>query len=218
MLRLVSHPLCPYVQRAAIVAAEKRMELERVTVDLADRPDWFVAASPTGKVPLLIVGDTVLFESAAIAEYLDEVGGRPLLRSEPIARAKTRAWVQFASDTLAAIGTLYSAADEAAFDAAVSALNTRFERLESEIVGPWFEGERFGLADAAFAPVFRYLDSFERLADLELARDLEAIAAWRKRLAGRPSVTTASPPDYHKRLEAFLRARGSWLSQRIASR
>lgn len=60
MPKLVSHPLCPYVQRAAIVAAEKRIPLERMIVSLADRPHWFVKISPTGKVPLLIVDDEVL--------------------------------------------------------------------------------------------------------------------------------------------------------------
>ena len=64
---LVSHALCPYVQRAAIVALEKAIDFERIVVDLANKPAWFIERSPTGKVPLLIVGETTLFESAAIA-------------------------------------------------------------------------------------------------------------------------------------------------------
>ncbi|TGU31135.1 glutathione S-transferase family protein, partial [bacterium M00.F.Ca.ET.152.01.1.1] len=54
-LTLVSHHLCPYVQRAAIALAEKAVPFERVNVDLADKPDWFRAISPLGKVPLLRV-------------------------------------------------------------------------------------------------------------------------------------------------------------------
>lgn len=73
-LILVSHHLCPYVQRAAIALAEKSVPFERRFVDLADKPDWFRAISPLGKVPLLIVRqddgtDVVLFESAVICEY-----------------------------------------------------------------------------------------------------------------------------------------------------
>ena len=72
-LKLVSHHLCPYVQRAAIALAEKGVPFTRENIDLANRPDWFKAISPTGKVPLLIVdGRHVLFESAAICDYLDE--------------------------------------------------------------------------------------------------------------------------------------------------
>ena len=52
-LTLVSHLLCPYVQRAAIALAEKNVPFERVVIDLANKPDWFIAISPLGKVPLL---------------------------------------------------------------------------------------------------------------------------------------------------------------------
>ena len=82
-LKLVSHHLCPYVQRAVITLAEKGVAHERVYVDLADKPQWFRAISPLGKVPLLVVGDDVLFESAVICEYLDDTVG-PRLHPEEI--------------------------------------------------------------------------------------------------------------------------------------
>lgn len=72
-LTLVSHHLCPYVQRAAISLMEKGLSFERVTIDLADKPAWFKAISPLGKVPLLRVNEdgdeTVIFESAVILEF-----------------------------------------------------------------------------------------------------------------------------------------------------
>lgn len=52
-ITLVSFALCPYVQRAAIVLAEKNVPFTRIDVDLDDKPDWFRAISPLGKVPLL---------------------------------------------------------------------------------------------------------------------------------------------------------------------
>src|SRR5262252_630081 len=64
-LTLVSHDLCPYVQRAVIALAEKGVRFERVYIDLAAKPDWFRAISPLGKVPLLRVGADVIFQSAA---------------------------------------------------------------------------------------------------------------------------------------------------------
>jgi glutathione S-transferase len=87
-LRLVSHHLCPYVQRAVIALTEKGAAHERIYVDLAAKPDWFRAASPLGKVPLLMVGDTVLFESAVICEFLEEtVPGVQLHPEDAIERA-----------------------------------------------------------------------------------------------------------------------------------
>jgi glutathione S-transferase len=53
MLTLISHPLCPFVQRAAIVLLEKQVPFERINVDLSAKPACFLAMSPTGKVPML---------------------------------------------------------------------------------------------------------------------------------------------------------------------
>jgi glutathione S-transferase len=222
-LHLISHHLCPYVQRAVIVAAEKGLQLERTFIDLAAKPSWFLELSPTGKVPLLRITDTVgaehvLFESAVICEYLDETSPPPLLPVDPLARAKARAWVEFASGTLADIAGFYSAPDAAGFDSKQDALRQRFAQVEAALVGPWFAGARFGLVDAAFGPVFRYLDAFEALAGGDLAPGLSRLASWRASLAERPSVTGAVAPDYDCRLAAFLRARNSHLSGLMAAR
>ena len=86
-LTLVSHHLCPYVQRAAIALGEKGVAFERIAIDLAAKPDWFRAISPLGKVPLLRVArpgqdEAVLFESAVICEFIEETAGRPGPASE----------------------------------------------------------------------------------------------------------------------------------------
>ena len=148
-LRLISHKLCPYVQRAVIVATEKNIPFERVDIDLASKPDWFLKLSPTGKVPVLEVTESdgtthILFESAVIAEYLDEISGERLLPSEPLARARQRAWVEYASTVLADIARLYSSAGSGSFDDARISLEARLETLEHALAGPWFAGERFG--------------------------------------------------------------------------
>ena len=82
-LTLISHTLCPYVQRAVIALTEKGVPFERIDVDLANKPDWFLKISPLGKTPVLLVGDTAIFESAVILEYLEDTqapaaaSGRP---------------------------------------------------------------------------------------------------------------------------------------------
>lgn len=214
-LILVSHALCPYAQRAAIVALEKAIAFERITIDLANKPAWFVERSPTGKVPLLMIGDVTLFESAAIAEFLDEISGGSMLPKDFVERARHRAWVEFASGTLAEIGALYSAVEPAEFEKRREALAARFRRISDELAGRWFGGEEFGIVDAAFAPVFRYLDAFERHAGLFLLAGLPRLAQWRDRLSKRASVKAAVAPDFAERLRAFLVARGSHLSQRM---
>lgn len=106
-LTLISHPLCPYVQRAAIVLLEKGISFDRVNVDLSAKPAWFLEMSPTGKVPLLKIHGNegaykVLFESMPICEYLEETQtGVPLHSDDPVERAQHRAWIEFGSATLA---------------------------------------------------------------------------------------------------------------------
>lgn len=222
-LRLISHKLCPYVQRAAIVAKEKGIEFERVDIDLAAKPDWFLALSPTGKVPVLEVTDEdgsthILFESAVIAEYLDEISGNALLPADPLARARTRAWVEYASAALGDISRLYAAPDAASFEAAIGALEGRLATLEGEIASPFFGGISFGLADAAFAPVFRYLDVFERELGFTLVERPRRVAAWARELATRPSVIGAVPLDYADRLLAFAAGRHAHLARLLRDR
>jgi glutathione S-transferase len=217
-LELVSHHLCPYVQRAAITLAEKGVPFKRTYVDLADKPAWFAAISPLGKVPLLKVeegGRThVLFESAVICEYLDDTVAPRLHPEDPIARAQHRAWVEFASAILNDIGGYYAAPDVASFGRKAGDLRAKFSQLDRVLdpAGPYFAGARFSLVDAAFGPVFRYFDVFETFLLPGVLDHLPRVRAWRAALAGRPSVRAAVGADYPVRLDAFLRRRGSDLS------
>jgi glutathione S-transferase len=214
-LVLVSHALCPYVQRAAIVLKEKGVSFERVDVDLANKPDWFRRLSPLGKTPVLQVEGEALFESAVICEYLDETRPPRLHPDDAIERARERAWMEFGSAVLSGIAVLYSAADDAALEQAHAALRERFERVEGALSeGPWFAGARFSLVDAVFGPVFRY---FDVIPPDGLFDGLPRVTAWRTALAGRPSVRAAVAPGYAERLHAFLLARGTALSRRLAT-
>lgn len=213
MLILVSFDLCPYVQRAAIALAEKAVPFERRTIDLADRPGWFRALSPLGKVPLLQVGAEVLFESSVIVEYLEDTRAPALHPADPLARARHRAWMEFGSSILADIWVVETAPDPAAFETRRQALRAKFERLDGELgEGPYFAGAAFSLVDAVFAPVFRYFDVFDRLVDLGTFTDLPKVQAWRRALAARPSVKGAVVADYEARLEAFLHRQPSHLA------
>jgi glutathione S-transferase len=213
-LTLISFDLCPYVQRAAIVLAEKNVPFERVDVDLENKPEWFLKISPRGKVPLLKVGDDVLFESAAIVEYLDETNPPALHPANPVTRARHRAWMEFGSAVLGDIWTLEVTGDQAAFDAARAALKEKLARIESELGdGPYFAGKDFSIVDAVFAPAFRYFEVIDRLADLAVFDVLPKVQKWREALAARPSVKNAVVPDYNDRLLRFLQKKNGILGR-----
>src|SRR3954451_15521035 len=136
-LTLASHKLCPYVQRAVIALAEKGVPFTRLDVDLADKPDWFRRASPLGRTPVLLVGDTAIFESAVILEYLEDTQRPALHPADALTRAEHRAWIEFGSAILNDIAALYTAADATAFNAKTAALRGKFVRLEARLIGPW---------------------------------------------------------------------------------
>lgn len=201
---LVSHALCPYVQRAAIVLSEKGVPFERRDVDLANKPDWFLRLSPTGKTPMLLVEGHALFESAAICEYLDETALPRLHPVNAVRRAKHRAWMEFGSGMLNLISSFYNAAGEAAMQHCAREIHAPLSQLEAALGnGPYFDGD-FSIVDAVFGPVFRYFDVFETLADFGFFDGLSKVSAWRAALAARPSVRQAVSPQYNELLQAFI--------------
>ena len=209
-LTLISHKLCPYVQRAVIALNEKGVPFERVDIDLANKPDWFLKISPLGKVPVLVVrdddGEVALFESNVICEYIEDTQGGPKLHAQnPLQRAQHRAWMEFGSTILGELWGLETTGDPAVFEAKRVAVAAKFARVEEALgPGPFFAGDKFTLVDAVFAPIFRYFDVFDELIDLSIFAETPKVRAWRTQLAKRASVRNAVGVDYPQLLHAFL--------------
>jgi glutathione S-transferase len=217
-LTLISHKLCPYVQRAAIVLAEKGMAFERKDIDLAHKPDWFLKLSPLGKTPVLLVDGEAIFESAVICEYLDDTAAPRLHPQDALQRARHRGWMEFGSAVLNNIGAFYNAADEQALAAHAAELRNKFQQVEAALgEGPYFSGEGFSMVDAVFGPVFRYFDVFDAIGDFGVFAGLPKVNAWRHALTQRESVRQAVGADYPELLASFLQQRGSALSGRMAA-
>lgn len=215
-LKLISHTLCPYVQRARIVLAEKAIPHDLEFIDLANKPQWFTRISPLGKVPVLLTDGRPLFESSVITEYLDEVTPGSLHPDDPYDRARHRAWIEYASSTLSVVAALYNAADDALFHRQAEVLRRRFRTLESHIdQDPYFNGGSFSLVDAAFGPLFRYFDVIELFAEPGFFDGAPRVARWRGALAQRPSVRQAVVSDYARLLTRFLAARPSVLGRLV---
>lgn len=219
-LTLISHLLCPYVQRAVIVLEEKEIPYERIDIDLANKPDWFLKVSPMGKTPVLLVGDQPIFESAVICEYLDEITMHRIHPGTPLVRAQHRAWMEFASATLSAIGAMYGAPDEGSLATKVGDLRQKFLQVEVALNSatqhlPYFAGESFCMVDAAFAPVFRYFEVLDTIDDFGVFTHTPRVNAWRMALQQRDSVQKAVRTDYPELLSEFLIQRKSALSRRM---
>jgi glutathione S-transferase len=215
---LVSFKTCPWVQRAAIVLREKKIEFEFRHIEPDNRPDWFLAISPHKKVPVLRLDDRIsLFESNAIAEFLDETVPPRLHPEDSIARAVNRAWTDYVP-TFAGMVTATAYADtKADYDKAAALVPIAFERLEKALEkqggGPFFNGAAYALVDAAYAPFLQryfFLDRIRRLGHIE---NFPRLKAWGETLMACPSTHTFPPAEFEQLYRQAVRRRNKWVSQ-----
>src|ERR1700748_2812521 len=179
---LVSFKTCPWVQRSAIALREKGTPFEFRHIEPDNRPDWFLAISPHKKVPVLRIDDSLsLFESSAINEYLDETIAPRLHPEDPVQRAINRAWTDYVPTFSEHVTGVAYADDEAAAKKCLEKIPVAFERLEGALTkqgnGPLFNGEKYSLVDAAYAPFLQryyFLDRVKKLGQIEKYPRLKA--------------------------------------------
>lgn len=213
-ITLISHVLCPYVQRAVISLTEKNIAFERIDIDLANKPDWFQKISPLGKTPVLQIGEIVIFESNVILEYLEDTLVHPLHPSDALERAQHRSLIEFGSSILADIAGLYMASNQELFADKKANIIKKLSWLESQKNNsPWYGGDEFNLVDAVYGPVFRYFDTFEILEGMRFFKGLPKLSIWRNNLSKRASIQQAVSTDYPERLRMFIIKKNSHLSK-----
>ncbi|MFT5181903.1 MAG: glutathione S-transferase [Alphaproteobacteria bacterium] len=193
----------------------KEVEFEVTYVNLQDKPDWFLEISPHGKVPVLKVDDEILFESNAIAEYLDEMVEPPLHPADPIKRARNRAWTDFTSDFAGALGKIGYSKTREDMEAAVAEAPKRLQRLETALEGrgndgPFFNGKDLCLVDAAYAPFLQRYRFVDRLLHNDVLKDFPLINAWADALLADERITGAVPPNFEEEYTAGLKRRETY--------
>lgn len=220
-LHLISFKTCPFVQRAVQVLEEKGASYEITFIDLANKPDWFLAISPRGKVPVLQTEGTSLFESQAIAEYLDETLAPRLASESAVQRARERAWFSFAAEDLFfPMYRLMYAKDAAALSKEEAGIRERLARLEPELQGrDWLSGDggAFGLADVAMTPFFTRAELVRRWGGIDLLSGLPNVSAWANRLLARESAPRSVPADFEAVQRESLEKNGSAMLASAAS-
>lgn len=190
---LISFDLCPFVQRSIITLKRKGIRFKICFIDLPNKPEWFLKISPTGKVPLLIVRqsgqqDEILFESAVINEYLDEVNPPALMPADALVRAKHRAFIEFTSQLLVVQYKLTHAKNAEDKTALVVELKRQMAILMQEVQLPLFAGTNFSLIDAAIAPLIMRQRLIDREWNLDVIESNETCKKYAKNLLQRPSV------------------------------
>lgn len=214
---LISFLMCPYVRRARIVLLEKGIEHDVKYLDPSDLPPWFHDVSPMGKVPVLLVDKEPLFESMAIIEYLDEITPGSLHPSDVFEKAKNRSWIEFGNDLLSTTFDLIRTDDKKAYKKATASLDEHFDILEEDVLGegPFFNGDKFSIVDAVYAPIFHFHQAIQKIEDLGFFDDRPLLTTWCEHLLEYPSVRNSVPETFEERLEGWLHGQDSILSAKM---
>lgn len=211
--KLVSFPICPFVQRAVIMLKTKGQAYDIEYIDLQNTPQWYLDKVPTGKVPSLWVEDEVLFESSAINEFINETAeGEDMFPADPIQRARARAWIAFADQLLMNQFRMFVADGQEAFESERDQLLADTLKLAEAVKGPYFFGEQFTLTDIAFAPIFTRMKLAQPVyASLkEQAGEDSTLIQWIERLVALDQVKDSVLPDFEDRFFNFFKQRNSY--------
>ena len=209
---LVSFKTCPWVQRAAIVLREKNTPFEFRHIEPDNRPDWFLAISPHKKVPVLRVDDKVsLFELNAINEYLDETIAPRLHPEDPVARAINRAWTDYVPTfsehvTGWPMPTTRPPTRRPSTKSRWRSSGSR-SALEKQGGGPFFNGAKYSLVDAAYAPFLQRYFFLDRIRPIGQIEKYPRLKAWADTLMKRPSTHSFPAAEFEAMYRENVRRR-----------
>ena len=199
MLTLYHLWLSPFCRKVRIVLAEKNVEFDTKVEQVWDRRRDFLAMNPAGDVPVIVEPDgTVLADSVAICEYLEETHPEPvLLGTYPHQRAEVRrltAWFdrkfdREVTDKLITEKIMkrflgLGAPDSKAIRAAQANIHVHLDYIAYLTERRhWLAGDAMTLADVAAAA---HLSTVDYLGDVPWS-DHEAAKEWYARIKSRPS-------------------------------
>ncbi len=209
------------MQRAVIVMRAKDVDFEVTYINLRDKPGWFLKISPHGKVPVLQVDGEPLFESNAIAEYLDEAVEPRLHPVDPVKRARNRAWTDFVPTFAGALMGLYYGRTKENAEDRTKAARQRLNRLEEAIAnergndGPYFNGPQLCLVDAAYAPFLQRFLIVEQWLQSGVLDDYPLVNAWAHALVESDVVTGSVPDNFMEEFEGNIRSMAPEIAARM---
>lgn len=198
-VEIISSQTCPFAQRTRMALIEKGIGHELTAIDLNDKPDWFLAISPYGKVPVLRHNGAVIFESAVINEYLEEVfPDRPLMPGDPVRRAQARIWIDFANVRFTPhVYKLMMAQDADAQAFQAERLTNAMLMMEHEGLGKlgdgsYWLGDDISLVDLTFLPHMQRVGVLTHYRDFRIPDECVLLKAWLQLMGQRPSVMEGS--------------------------
>jgi glutathione S-transferase len=197
-----------YVRIVRLCLVEKGVEYGLTPIDVFARegpPQRYLARHPFGRIPAFEHAGFSLYETSAIARYIDEAFGEPKLQpSGAKARARCNQLISIADNYAYPhlVWGIYvervskprrgAAADEARIAAAVPKARTCLKAM-SDLMSDnlWLAGAELSLADVYAAPMFDYF--LQAREGMDMICEYGNLATWWSRVAARPSMKTTAP-------------------------
>ncbi len=205
-LELISFKLCPFAQHAIILLNKLNIEHEVTYINIMDPPQWFKDISPTGQVPLLKADDEIIFESAVISEFINDISDIDAHPTDNVQKAKNRAWIQFISSITGELMPIVTG-DEDKFNKAKESLFNKLTRIESvKSDDKFFNGNDFSIIDAAIAPIFMRIAWINEFTNNALSiAEFKNLSAWSENLLAieetKTSVVEGLDDVYYSNIE-----------------
>ena len=212
-IKLVTSKLSPFGHRVEMCLIEKKISYEKVDVNLADKPDWFIQDSPLGKAPIIYGNGRPLFESIAICEYLeDSFPDIPLHSKDTYTKAWHRGWMEFSNGLISSIFSVAFAQDQQALDEKLDETRKKIKNLEKYLTAePFFSGGHFSLIDVCFATAFTPAMVIRANFGVEIFEEDSRTDKYIQKLIERESFDKVVPDDYDNVFEDFLARKNSHL-------
>ncbi len=202
-MQLVGNSICPYSQRARIALEDAGIAHEWVELDFTDKPDWFVALTPAGKVPLLRHESGCVFESGAIVDYANDLSSQRYLPDDPLERAQVRSWALYAERLHDEARAYFTARTDADMAAARQRLLDRLIKLAAPARSLFIQGESLTLAGIYMSPLFVLLQALPEQGT-PIAHEHGAVAELAAQLLAQPTVARIDTPAYRERFRRFV--------------
>ncbi|OAN10862.1 glutathione S-transferase [Photobacterium jeanii] len=204
MIKLISFKNCPFVQRVMGALITKEIPFEIEYIELSNKPQWFLDIAPNGQVPVLITEDkTVLFESDAIVEYLDDKYA-PIEALTPEQKAQDRAWsYQASKHYMPQCGTMGSK-DKETFETRLANLSKAFAKAENKLGdSAFFKGDYISNVDIAWLPLLHRAAVIKEKSGVDMLDGFPKVQQWQAALlaSGLPEKTV--PQDFVATFSGF---------------
>jgi glutathione S-transferase len=202
-MKIVSFKICPFVQRVIAVLELKEVAYDVEYISLADKPGWFLKASPHGQVPILIKEEGVLFESGPITEYIEEAYGAPHLHpSDPFVKARHRAWIELASANYLVQCATQRSPTAADLDTNAAKLSMAFSKIENVFgESPYFAGSTPSIVDATWFVLLHRAHIIEQCTGFDLLADFPKTKRWQGALLAVDALMKSAPDGF---MEEFV--------------